>query len=132
VNRVPIDHHAVDQIINILGRLDDRARYDEYANWWMSNYTRVSEWDVAETSRKDLATTRSIRFYKAALGRQDTCVTFVHRCWVWHRPDAGWTLYADRRGPALHVRRGMTPEQAWDAFANFRDCIDAYFAERTA
>lgn len=128
--RVQIDHYAVDQISNILQR--DRAHWQEYIDWTMDNFSRVFEWDVAQTGRRDLAHTRAIRFYKVALGRQDTCATFRHRCWIWHRPEPGWTLYVDRRGPALHVRRGMTPQEAWTAFEDFRRQIDAYFESETA
>ncbi|MDB4278267.1 hypothetical protein N9917_01555 [Deltaproteobacteria bacterium] len=124
-----IDHEAQDQIINILGN-GNRLRFKEYADWWTENFSRVFEWDVETTGRKDMATTRAVRFYKEALGKQDCCVTFSHRNWVWTNPKAGWTLYCDRRGPALHVRRGMSPSEAWEAFTDFRGRIDAHFAAR--
>jgi hypothetical protein len=130
VGKVQIDHNNVDQITNVLQT--DRARWQEYLDWMLANFSRVFEWDVVQTGRRDATRTRSIRFYRAALGRQDTCIVFRHRNWVWHRPDAGWTLYVDRRGPALHVRRGMSPSEAWDAFVDFRNQIDAYFESEAA
>jgi hypothetical protein len=126
-----IDHEAQDQIINILGN-GNRLRFKEYVDWWSDNFGRVFDWDVETTGRKDQSHTRSVRFYKEALGRQDTCVTFAHRNYVWTRPEAGWTLYVDRRGPALHVLGRMTPAEAWEAFTDFRSRIDAYFDQRAA
>jgi len=125
---VVIDHHGLEQISNILQK--DRSLWREYLDWKLDNFSLVFDWDVKTTGRKDRATTRAIRFYKEALGRQDTCVVFRHRNWVWSRlKEEGWLLYADRRGPALHVRREATPAEAWEAFQNFRNHIDNYFKE---
>ena len=126
---VVIDHHGLDRIEMVL-QLGNKNHEQVYRNWLTNHFQRVFEWDVATTGRKDRATTRSIRFYKEALGRQDTCVTFRHRNWVWARlQEEDWLLYADRRGPSLHVRSGSTPAEAFKAFQNFRNHIDNYFKE---
>ena len=120
-----IDHNiaAAHRIETIL---QHHSGWQEFCDWQMENFSRVFDWDVKTTGRKDLAHTRAIRFYKEVFGRQDTCVVFRHRSWVWHRPNAGWTLYVDRRGPALHVSTAST-EKAWAAFQDFHSKVDAFF-----
>ena len=46
---------------------------------------------------------QSAKYVKAVLGPQDTTIIFRHRNWVWCRPEEGWMLYVDKRGPALHT-----------------------------
>jgi len=125
----PVPHETLTPISNILQR-GDSVLLGEYSDWARENSTRVFDWDVRTTGHRDRATSRAIRFYKTALGRQDICVVFRHRNWVWHRPDEGWTIYVDRRGPSLHVAQGATPEEAYDAFKRFSQHVDKFFELR--
>lgn len=115
-----IPHDNVDRIENIL---QSHRNWEEFHAWMLNLYRRMQEWDTKD--RRDPVVTRTIRFFKHVLGRQDICVVFRHRNWVWHRPNEGWTLYVDRRGPVLHVRLGMTQDEAWEAFEKFRGHVEA-------
>ena len=126
--KVPIPH---DQLTRIENKMSLWARM-AYVKWCLDFFERQYRWDVKVTGRKDAIRTRSIRFFKAVLGRQDTTITFRYRNWVWHRPNEGWTLYVDRRGMALQVPLMATPEQAWEAFQKFRSHINTYFENRSS
>lgn len=110
-----VDHERVDRPENIWARagVEGDDYFDRYRAWWMRVYQ-------AEVSKRRVLPHVQMRLFQRFFGPQTTTVTFTHRNRVWHQPDEGWTLYVDRRGPAFHVRRGMTAGEAWDAFEKFR------------
>ena len=114
----PIDHNAQVRVANVI---HDRAV--EYGAWYHRMYKAIRK-------AHPYPVERYIRFFKDKLGRQDTCVVFRHRNWVWTDPEAGWTLYVDKRGPALHVHRDLTPDKAWEAICAFADRIDVPMVEK--
>lgn len=119
-SRVSIRHDEWDRPENIWGNSEDFHRYWYlYVEWWRSYYQRAHDRGMG---------TKSVAMFKAILGRQDTTVMFRHLCWVWSRPDEGWTLYVDKRGPAFHVPQGSTPEEASEAFRKFQQHVDEFFA----
>lgn len=121
--RVSIPHDGVDCPENIWANSEQFHHYwDRYSKWWQSYYRRAHGEGLG---------TRSVKAFKAILGDQDTTVVFRHRNWVWHNEEEGWTLYVNKRGPAFHVHRGMTSEEAWEAFMKFRAHVDEFFAART-
>lgn len=120
-----MDHDAVDRPENIWSRAGDPRTQQSY-DWWIRVY-------YAESHRRKVGPRTHYRFFQDILGRQTTTVTFTHRNWVWARPDEGWVLYVDRRGPAFHVaRRGMHADEAWAAFERFRERVEAWFRENPA
>jgi hypothetical protein len=107
-----IDHSKVDRPENIWGESPDYPRYgNPFYKWWTDLYR--GRWERGDKRP-------SYEFFQSILGFQNTTVMFTYRCRVWHRPDEGWTLYVDKRGPHFHVRAGMTPEEAWEAFEKFK------------
>ena len=112
--RAELEHELVDRMENILQR---HPRWREWYEWWMGFHRQ--RWEAGD---KD----SSVKFFKACFGRQSTTVVFRHRNWVWHRPTEGWTLYVDKRGPALCCHRDCTPEEAWAAFERFRTSVDPH------
>jgi hypothetical protein len=114
-----VDHESVVKPEVIWARDPHGGAYlDPFTEWWLRSYYR-------EADRRRVPGHLHMRFFQHLLGPQTTTVTFVHRNRVWHEPEEGWTLYVDRRGPAFHVRLGMTSQDAWDAFKRFRDRVDA-------
>lgn len=84
--------------------------------WWNNYHKHDPTLTMCMTKR--IAQIRSI------LGQQDRTVVLRHRCWVWERPRQHWALYVDKRGPAFHVKRGCTPDQAREAFSKFRKIVE--------
>ena len=111
------DHSSVDRPENIWSH--DPAGFHDYWDafheWWMNWYRK--RWEAGDKRP-------SYRYFQDLLGRQTSTVVLRHRCRFWHRPKEGWTLYVDKRGPAFHVRVGMTPQEAWDAFQKFKVHVD--------
>lgn len=112
VNALACPHHARAKPCSICGD----SRGSEYGAWHRRMYDAIHK-------AHPYPVQSSIRFFKDKLGRQNTCVVFRHRNWVWTDPEAGWTLYADVRGPALHVHQDLTPEKAWEAVCAFAERI---------
>lgn len=109
-----MNHEAVTPPDNIWARDPGGDSYsNRFREWWLRTY-------YGETDRRRVPGHLHMRFFQHILGKQTTTVTFVHRNRVWDDPEAGWTLYVDRRGPAFHVRTGMTSAEAWNAFEKFR------------
>jgi hypothetical protein len=111
------DHSSVDCPENIWANTPDFHHYwDPYSQWWTD--WLHNRW-LAGDKRP------SYKMFQDILGRQTLTVVLRYRCRVWDRPEEGWTLYVDKRGPRLHVRQGMTPREAWDAFQKFKAHVDA-------
>lgn len=117
-----IDHDQLDVLWN---QISDE-KYYEFTKWHSNFYHKQYEWDNLKGNAKSV-NTRSIRFFKQVFGRQDLCATFLRRNWIWHRPDEGWTLYCDNRGMKLHVKKGLSSDEAFKAFCKFREHIDVFF-----
>lgn len=120
MSRTQVDHELLDRPENCWQTGDYIERC--YHWWTHTYYPEAYKRGVVDTYPHN-------RLWQRILGPQDTTVVFRHRNWVWHRPEEGWTLYVDRRGPAFHVRFGMSAEEAWEAFTRFREQVDAWFAE---
>ena len=88
----------------------------EMYQWWNDFYKEV------HTHMPSVL--RSVDRVKQILGEHDRVVVLRHRCWVWERPRQRWCLYVDKRGPAFHVKRGCTPEQAREAFSKFKKIVE--------
>ena len=113
-----LDHDQITRPENIWAqgsKLEDP--YRDFARWWLKLSVRL--W---EDGRRKPNTV----FFKKVFGRQDQVIMFRHRNWVWHRPEAGWTLYVDKRGPAFHVALGSTETEAWAAWEDFKVQVNAY------
>lgn len=118
-----IDHEAVERPENIWAVYEGGATYHRwFIEWWACTYYRRAH-DLGVRPGKHM------RHFQRILGRQTTTVVFVCRNWVWDRPDEGWTLYVDRRGPAFGVRRGMTGAEAWEAFRKFKARVERWTHE---
>lgn len=118
-----IDHEAVERPENIWARDPRWSTYHRwFIEWWTGTY-------YVRTHALGVNPRKHMRHMQRVLGRQTTTVTFFHRNWVWDRPDEGWTLYVDRRGPALCVRQGMTGEEAWEAFRKFKARVERWTHE---
>ena len=105
-----IDHDNLDRIENTL--IVNRAQFEAYTQWWLRLMRHLK-------CRESMS-----QFFRRVLGKQDHTETFVHRNRIWYRPAVGWTLYVDKRGPALHCVRGATYQQAVDAFERFRTQVE--------
>ena len=116
-----IPHDKLQVLSNIL--MESTYHSDAYLNWWTGTHHAAFIWALGATGKRQPA---SVLFYKEALGRQDTTIVFLYRCYVWHRPEEGWTLYVDKRGPKLHVTRGMSLTEAWEAFQRFAEHINNF------
>jgi len=114
-----IDHESLTRIENVL-----RGEHLVHTlTWWTDWHYRV--WTSGDHRP-------SYKIFQDVLGRQQTTVTFRHRNRVWQNLAEGWTLYVDKRGPALHVPNTATEEQAWAAFEAFRARLEAWVAGRGA
>lgn len=98
---------------------------DQFHRWWSKVFYRNCDLHRVKGHLHP-------RLFQRVLGRQDTTVIYRHRCYVWERPDEGWFLYVDRRGPQLCVRGDAGVEDAWNAFQAFRTRVDAWFAANPA
>lgn len=101
-----IDHEAWTRIENVV----TGERLQRVFNWWFELHHRL--WKAGDRRP-------SYQIFQDLLGQQQTTVVFLHRNRVWTCPEEGWTLYVDKRGPALHVPCSATEEQAWAAFLAF-------------
>lgn len=126
-----IDHHSVSQAYSWLLLHPEHApgEAERYQAWLSNVYLRMARWNerLANGQWPDLST-NTRRFFRAALGRQLLCVQFRHRNWVWADLDAGWVLYVDKRGPALHITSTAcaSPAGAREAVRAFTDRVDAF------
>ena len=115
-----LNHDAVTSPENIWARDPHGDSYsDRYRTWWLHTY-------YGEANQRGLGSKDLIR---RIFGRQTMTVTFMYRNWVWHDPDAGWTLYVDLRGASFYVQNKMNAQDAWDAFVKFRDQVDTWLKE---
>ena len=116
-----VNHETVTPPDNIWARDPHGDSYaDRFREWWLRTYYR-------EADRRGVPGHLHMRLFQRIFGKQATTITFVHRNRVWDDPEAGWTLYVDRRGPTFHVQNKMNSQDAWDAFVKFRDLVDAWF-----
>lgn len=114
-----IPHDKMERIENIIQK---HEKWEEFLDFKFDLMSKMIKWDYKNTGSKSKPQ-RAIRYLKYALGRQDTCVTFLFRNWVWHRPEQNWTVYADKRGMALHVPERLTKEEAYQAYLSFKSAV---------
>jgi len=86
-----------------------------FTSWWVNFHRKVWEQEGVKTS---------VEIFKGLLGPQTATVDLQYRNWVWVRPENGWCLYVDKRGPAFHVRKDATPDEAWVSFERFKNRIE--------
>jgi len=91
--------------------------FNEYSKWWMTFYKTIHDRKVKS---KDVI--------RAALGESNYTVTYSHRNDVWRMNEEGWVLFVDVRGPAFHVTKHMTCEEAFAAFQRFAKRIDMWLS----
>ena len=84
--------------------LVNRVPYDETLTQGGVSYYHnkdLMQLDVAYHALRHKLNLRSIGMFKRRFGRQQRCVNYTHRCWVWtfNRDDAVIYALVDIRGP---------------------------------
>lgn len=109
-----INHEEWDRPTNIW-----REEIQPFIDWWSDVY-------YEEAYKRKIPPRQHKKFFQKILGKQTTVVQFRYRCWMWHRQEEGWALYVDKRGPAFHVRSGVSPDEAWQAFLSFKAEVEGW------